>query len=237
MNYRKKPLLDRFAHWLMNYKWLYPIVARLVLWKRAYKRRQFDRQVFTPLNMDSTSVVKHISPCGKYELMIARYTTTPASGSKNSWSYSRGTVTNLATSKVVGDVKRNYSQFPFCWVVPTVEIPGHPNGHDYLVCGADYQGQTCLELDTGKRADYLPREAVDGFGFCWAAISYEPDGFSTGAASYEATGFISGPELKVSGCVWGGPYDLVWYDFNKPLKMPYNELHSEPEPYEDEEDA
>jgi hypothetical protein len=100
-------------------------------------------------------------------------------------------------------VRRNYSAFPFTW------CEDHPTGHDYLVCGEDYQGQTIIELDTGRRADYLPAQAEQGTGFCWAQHYLAP----------------SKEVLIVDGCYWACPYELVAFDFSRPLELPYEELH------------
>ncbi len=125
------------------------------------------------------------SSCGKYELSIDN---TSSSG----WQ-SRGTVKSVADGSVIAVVERNYHSFPYLF------ISAHKNEHDYLVCGEDYQGQTVIELDTGKRRDYLPAEAAEGHGFCWAG--------------YELMGNI----LLVDGCYWACPYEFRFYDFSDPM--------------------
>lgn len=137
------------------------------------------------------------SPSGKYQLVISKYPSR-----EGCWSLSRGEVFRTKDLKLIGDVKRNYYQFPFAWA------EGHKNGHDYLICGEDYQGQTIIELDTGERKDYLPFVAYKGFGFCWASICPSPDL----------------TKLLVSGCIWAAPYEIVVYDFTNPLSLPYKEL-------------
>jgi hypothetical protein len=140
---------------------------------------------------------------GRYTLTISEYRTEANRGD-----YSRGIVRDKV-GNVVADVKRNYGAFPFCFVE-------HPNGHEYLVCGEDYQGQTVAELDTGKRVDYVPPEAQEGLGFCWAAIE----------SAENAT------QLRVEGCYWVCPYEIVLYDFSRPLALPYSELSRSPAPPE-----
>lgn len=116
-----------------------------------------------------------------------------------------------------------YSAFPFGWA------EGHSNGHDYLLCGEDYQGYTVIELDTKERKDLLPESVpkqytykdqngveksgvVDtypnGYGFCWADIKPSPDR----------------NVLAVSGCYWACPYEVVLYDFSDPMRLPYWEI-------------
>jgi hypothetical protein len=149
---------------------------------------------------DSTKIEK--SPSGKYELEISKYKTR-----KGCWNYSKGVVYK-DKKKPIEIVKRNYHHFPFEWV------ESHPNGHDYLICGEDYQGQTIIELDTGKRIDYLPEAAKRGFGFCWVAINASPNKTT----------------LAVDGCVWAGPYEVLFVDFSEPMKE-LKILENQPEGY------
>lgn len=100
---------------------------------------------------------EHMSPDESYRLVLDYYGT-----GKGTWNYSRGRVYHHNGSNPIADVKRNYSSFPFSWV------EAH-NGNCYLYCGADYQGQTFIDLGSGERKDTLPGEAKMGFGFCWAA--------------------------------------------------------------------
>lgn len=157
-----------------------------------------------------------LSPSGKYKLVLSYYGTK-----KGCWDYSRGRV--YEGGKLVADVKRNYHHFPFAWA------EGHPNGHDYLLCGEDYQGYTVLELDTGMRNDLLPESYkkaysyksesgemktgyVDvhpnGYGFCWAGIHPSPDK----------------KVLAIDGCYWAAPYEVLLLDFSEPMQLPYWEL-------------
>lgn len=142
------------------------------------------------------------SPCGKYQLMVTKHPTKPGC-----WEYSKGVITNTETGETIAVVGRNFHAFPFSW------IPKHKNGHAYLICGEDYQGQTVIELDTGKRIDILSAGAGKGFGFCWASHTPSPDGTL----------------LAVDGCYWGAPYEVVIYDFSKPLEPPWKELLREPD--------
>jgi hypothetical protein len=141
---------------------------------------------FRKRNLKNT--VEHESPSGKYRLVIGSYTTK-----KGCWNYSMGTV--YEGDRLIKKIKRNYSAFPFAWV------EGHPNGHDYLICGEDYQGQTFVELDTGKKRNHVPDAAKKGAGFCWATQRPSPDGTM----------------IAVEGCYWAAPYEVVIYDFSDPM--------------------
>lgn len=133
------------------------------------------------------------SPSGEYCLVIDYYTTR-----KGCWNYSRGVVFDK-NNKKIADIKRNYHSFWYAWAEK------HPNGHDYLLCGHNYQGQTVVELDTRTKKSYLPKEAKQGFAWCWADVKVSPNC----------------TKVAVEGCVWGAPYDLVIYDFSNPMNLPY----------------
>src|SRR6266550_8938416 len=105
----------------------------------------------------------HFSPSQRYSLSISQVETKPGY-----FSHTKGVVRNHALD-IVAEVDRNYGSFPFLF------IEDHPNGHDYLVCGTDYQGQTVIELDTGKRKDLLSRGAGEGYGFCWAEYRFNDE--------------------------------------------------------------
>lgn len=138
-----------------------------------------------------------LSPSGKYTLQITSEPTKPGC-----WDYTVGTVSLTESGKVLDTVKRNYHSFGHCW------IEGHANGHDYLVCGEDYQGQTVLELDTGRRRNFLPEEAKKGAGFCWVAYSYH-----------------AGQQLLVvDGCYWACPYEVRLYDFSDPMEKGWAQI-------------
>lgn len=129
---------------------------------------------------------------GKYKLVMETYKT-----SKGGWNYSRGLI--YCGDKLIADVKRNYLSFGYAWIL------NHKNGHDYLLCGEDYQGMTCIELDTGKRVDYLPKAAKKGAGWCWV----------------EAIPNESKTKLALNGCVWACPYEWMIVDFTNPMVLPY----------------
>ena len=133
---------------------------------------------------------EHTSPSGRYKLVVDSYSTK-----KGSWSYTRGRLFTQDSDEPVGDVMRNYSAFPFAWA------ENHDDGHDYIICGKDYQGQTVIQLDTGERRDNLSEGAEKGHGFCWATHQLLEDGKT----------------LMVEGCHWACPYEYRFYDFSNPM--------------------
>jgi len=148
------------------------------------------REVFAHENKQADSLESHASPSGKYSLEITEY------GSPKGWNCSRGVVKSGVS--VVAVVNRNYGIFPFAWAEQ------HPNGHDYLICGEDYMGQTVIELDTGERRDHVS----EGEGFCWASYSVSPN-----------RRFVA-----VHGCYWACPYQTVIFDITEPLALPYRRV-------------
>lgn len=143
----------------------------------------------------------HASPSGAYRVLITQHPTGPGT-----WAYSRGRVFEGASNTLIAEVRRNFSAFPFSWVEQ------HASGHDYLVCGEDYQGQTVIELDSGRRVDYRPEEANRGQAFCWAAHWPSPDGRL----------------LAVDGCYWACPYEVLIVDFSQPMTAPWPIVYRAP---------
>ena len=140
------------------------------------------------------------SPSGRYVLLTDRYDM-----GEGRWDYSRGRVYRAAdlderdpdpSLPPIADVKRNYGAFPFSWIEDHART-----GLDYLLCGADYQGQTFVDLSTGRRVDRLSEHAERGFGFCWVAHHPAPLGL----------------RLAVDGCVWAGPYEVRIFDAADPM--------------------
>jgi hypothetical protein len=145
-----------------------------------------------PLGAPSISA----SPSGSFQLEIAEY-----GGPEARQAYSRGIVTRTSDGSIVGDIKRNDDRFWYRWV-------SHPNGKEYLLCGEDYQGYSCLNLTDGRYQEYFPEDGHKGMGFIWVDAYPSPDGLV----------------LAVDGCYWACPYEVVFYDFRNPDQLPYPEL-------------
>jgi hypothetical protein len=162
-------------------------------WYREHRREV--EVFFTDDHLIAGSEQVHTSPTGKYRLVVTRFKTKDGC-----WNYTRGMA--YAGERIVADVQRNYSNFFFCWA------ERHPDGHDYLLCGEDYQGQTVVQLDTGRRADYAPDQAKSGHGFCCAAYYPSPDR----------------KLVVVEGCYWACPYELVFCRFDDPMSLPWPQI-------------
>ena len=116
----------------------------------------------------------------------------------------RSVVSRQSDGHIIADVKRNIGHFWHAWVE-------HPNGNEYLLYGEDYQGYSVVNLSSTSYQTYFPEEGHKGFGFCWAAVYPSPDKLT----------------LAVDGCYWGGPTEIVFYDFQTPDRLPYKELGRE----------
>lgn len=134
-----------------------------------------------------------MSPSDKYKLVVTPYETR-----KGCWSYSQGDLYRQGEDTPLFTVRRNYRHFPFCWVEE------HPDGHDYLVCGEDYQGYTILQLDTGERRDIFPQAGHAGSGWCFVDYDHSP----------------GKDMIEVEGCYWACPYGTRIYDFRNPMDGP-----------------
>ena len=149
------------------------------------------KDVFVPENKQANSLEIHPSPSGKYTLEVIDYNSP-----KGRINCCQGIVKHGDSAITV--VNRNYSAFPFAWAEQ------HANGHDYLICGEHYMGQTIIELDTGERRDYLPERE----GFCWASYSVS----------------LNRLFVAVHGCFWACPYQATIFDFSEPLALPHRKV-------------
>lgn len=110
----------------------------------------FKKDYYKPENLTEKEV-SIISPSGKYSLTIEHYKTKDGC-----WNYTRGVVKE--GDNLITNVDRNYHHFWYHFVQ-------HSNGYEYLLCGEDYQGYSIINLNTGIRIDYLPKEAKQGLDF------------------------------------------------------------------------
>lgn len=182
------------ASWSEELREAYAAVSKEV--QKLFDKMRKDAH-FDPTNEVVDSRRETLSPSGKYKLVVSRFTTGPGT-----WNYSQGVVYRKDDDKPIATVQRNYGAFP------NLFIEGHANGHDYLICGEDYQGQTVVELDTGKRRDLMSDGSEKGWGFCWAAYTYN----------------APNQLVVVDGCHWACPYEHRFYDFSDPMEKGWPEV-------------
>jgi hypothetical protein len=159
--------------------------------------RKSIKEVFSRYSVIEGSEEEFGSPSGSYKLQVLEY----GPGNEPSWHYSRGMVTRQTDGYIIADVKRNYGHFWHAWIE-------HPNGNEYLLCGEDYQGYSVINLTRDSYQTYFPEGGYHGGGFCWTAVYPSPDKYV----------------LAVDGCYWGSEYEIVFYDFRAPDRLPYQEL-------------
>jgi hypothetical protein len=155
--------------------------------QKAYHEYRKDR-MYDPENAQGSE--EHLSPSGRYKLVVTSFTSGPGT-----WDVTEGVVFRIDSDEPIASIRRNYRAFPFLFV------EGHADGHDYLIGGEDYQGQTIIQLTTGAKRGLLPEEAKQGHGFCWSSYQYNA-----------ATKL-----LFVDGCYWACPYEFRFYDFSDPM--------------------
>lgn len=154
---------------------------------------------------------EYLSKSGNYKLVVKSFKT-----GNNTWNYTTGEVYKKIKDnfELLHTVKRNYSSFPYLF------IENHKDGHHYLVCGADYQGQTVIDLTTEARSDFLPLEAKKGTGFCWTEYKFDQESSI----------------LIVCGCIWACPYEFRFFDFSDPIHKNWPELVPENNDYVEADD-
>jgi len=140
------------------------------------------------------------SPSKRFTLTIQAYKTgertiTYGSGVQavtkvvKTWNYTSGVLKD--GEEVITTIYRNYSDFFHTFFLK--------NGTEWIVCGSSYTSQTFIDLET-RMVFERPTDSKDGF--CWTTVNANP----------------SGSLLLVCGCVWGGPYEYIMYDFSDPSK-------------------
>lgn len=159
--------------------------------ERTEMMHYFQDEFFSP---DATEIIH--SPSGNFKLEIHHYNHEEGIVRYN---YTKGIVID-SDHKTIDVIYRNFGSFLHFWV----EV----NGIEYLLCGLDYQGYSIINLSNNETKHYVPEEAYDGLGFCWAEIIY----------------FKQKKLIVVDGCYWACPYELVFYDFSNPMGIPYKEL-------------
>ena len=159
------------------------------------QRNQMQRFFTESYRTDEVEIFH--SPSGRYTLTVVHYEYHEGIRRHD---YTQGIVTCCENTAYRVEVNRNFGLFLHAWI---------PFGDDeLLLTGQDYQGYTMVDLGRAKVVDYVPEDALQGRGFCWAAIHPQP----------------GKQMLAVEGCYNGAEYELVFYDFSAPLHLPYREL-------------
>lgn len=159
-------------------------------------RRAHNEKYYVPENRGcscNSCEPEHEIIYDKYCLIVSSYKTEKGCGD-----FSQGEV--FCGDKLIATIKRNYADFWYYFII------NHPKtGHDYLLCGEDYQGYNAINLTTGENRVYIPKAALAGFGWC----IINPVDFD-----------VETCELKIDGCVWACPYEQITFDCSDPDNLP-----------------
>jgi hypothetical protein len=139
-----------------------------------------------------------VSPMDRYFIEIV-----PFKIGENTWDYCEATIFKANTRDKIETVRRNYGNIPVEWCEKHLYT-----GDDYVVTGEDYQGLTVINLSKGTKTDWISENAREGLGFCMAEAFISPDH----------------SVIAVHGCYWGAPYEIQFFDFNHPEKLPWKSL-------------
>jgi len=139
-------------------------------------------------NTDSKNDKLIFSPSGKYLLTIKTYKTK-----EGCWEYSRGIVTRVSDNKEICDIKRNYHNFAYSFIIK--------NNQEWLIAGRSYLAQTIVNLETGEEFDNTALNG-SGYSFCWIKSQLNK----------------AEDVLIVKGCIWAAPYETRFFDFSDPSK-------------------
>lgn len=130
-----------------------------------------------------------LSPCGRYQLEVECYATVAC---PDYASLIVAVIRSITSGEIVATVKRNDERCFHAWV--------SREGHDYLILPEDLEGQTIIDLNSGRVEGYSSPDD----GFIWAGLHPSPDR----------------NKLAVEGCYWACPFQVTIYDFRDPMNLP-----------------
>ena len=123
------------------------------------------------------------------------------------WAYTLGKIYKGNDPKPCHTIRRNSDKFPH------VFIEDH-NGHDYLLCGEDIQGQMIVELDTGKVTNYIGEKALRDMEFCWQKFHVSPSKNLIAIEGYSKSNHKELAEYR----------GVRFFNFEQPMILPYYEI-------------
>lgn len=147
------------------------------------------------------------SPQGNYILTI---TPVAFKEDKRYWAFTIGKIYKKKknmTGDLITVIHRNSEKFPFAF------LEGK-DGHDYFICGEDYQGQSVIQLDTGEQIDFIGEKAKRNMEFCQQKFHLSPDGTT----------------LAIEGYARNKPTDVTefravrFFNFENPMVLPLEEV-------------
>jgi len=169
------------------------------------KRKDIEKKIENGKILSSKRK-QFVSPKGKYVLTI---TPVAFKEDKRFWAFTIGKIYKKdknMTGKLITTIHRNSEKFPFIFVEDQ-------DGHDYFVCGEDYQGQTIVQLDTGEQIDFIGEKAKRNMEFCQQKFHLSPNK----------------KIIAIEGHARNKPNDVTefrsirFYNFDAPMKLPLEE--------------
>lgn len=165
-------------------------------------------------NMIGQDVV--VSPTGRFELVNQKYRIKDKEGY-----LVKRVIRRVSDGKTVAEVKsRTGFSTPSEWFMK--------DGNEWYLTGQSYMTQTFINCEKGliyDNYDELKRKADEkGWSineFCWSSMHFSPDMRT----------------LAVCGCIWGGPYEIIFYDISDiskgwiMMKAPFMECIPDPAEY------
>lgn len=158
------------------------------------KTREEIERYFDPRAVVEGSALAEISPSAKFRLESISYRQKKPGCN---WLVAKVQIFDTIAEECIFSFIVDDGHFFHAWLqVGKVE---------YLVCAENMcGGQTVIDLTNREFSSYA--DGTDGF--IWADFFLALDGKT----------------LATIGCVWACPYELVIYDFTKPLALPLTEL-------------
>jgi hypothetical protein len=130
--------------------------------------------------------IVEVSPCGRYRLETQEFATDDGR------EVVVATVWRTEDAHELTTVQRNDSRCFYGWV--------QQGKKSFLLFPEDLEGQTVIDLATGKVAGFTSRDNP----FIWTEFHTSPDQ----------------QMLAVVGCYWACPYQVTVYDFRYPMELP-----------------
>ena len=95
-----------------------------------------------------------------------------------------------------------------------INLIHHQNGRKYLLYRQDLYGYSVMDVESGETVDFIPKSSFVPVG----GKEMEMETFIWCESKYCKTNNL----LVVYGCYWACPFEFEFYDFSKPLEVPFH---------------
>ena len=153
-----------------------------------YKKHWDNCQpLFIPENMGKS---KEAQLSAQYSVHVQDY-----SGSVNGWNLHGSECRLVRGNEAIARWRSINSDGAF------FKLLEHSNGRNYCIFRQDLYGYSVLDIESGKKMQFLPEEYLHSETFIWTDIAYNP---------------ITNV-LAVSGCYWACPFNVHLFTFDNPM--------------------